>query len=132
MAHANRMLIPRPLFAQPGLAVLWKLCGRCWCLALSLVFLFVVSFAGAAAVHRIVQKGRAFALGDITIPRGDTVLFTNEDEFLHQIYVDSKSMPFDSPEQAPGQTIEVNFPRSGTFPVRCHIHPKMLLTVRVE
>ena len=132
MAHANRMLIPRPLFAQPGLAVLWKLCGRCWCLALSLVFLFVVSFAGAAAVHRIVQKGRAFALSDITIPRGDTVQFTNEDEFLHQIYVDSKSMPFDSPEQAPGQTIEVNFPRSGTFPVRCHIHPKMLLTIRVE
>jgi plastocyanin len=112
--------------------MLWRQRRRGGCIALSLVFVFVASFAGAAAVHRIVQKGRAFALNDITIPRGDTVLFTNDDEFLHQIYVDSKNMSFDSPEQAPGQTIEVNFPRSGIFPVRCHIHPKMLLTVRVE
>ena len=109
-----------------------KLRGRRGCIALLFVLLFAASFAGAAAVHRIAQKGRAFALGDITIPRGDTVLFTNDDEFLHQIYVDSKDISFDSPEQAPGQSIEVNFPRSGTFPVRCHIHPKMLLTVRVE
>jgi plastocyanin len=126
------MLAFRSLLAQPHRAMLGKLRGRGGCAALFLIFVFVVSFAGAAAVHRIVQKGRAFAISDITIPRGDTVLFTNEDEFLHQIYVDSRNMSFDSPEQAPGQTIEVNFPRSGTFPVRCHIHPKMLLTVQVE
>jgi plastocyanin len=126
------MLAFRSLLAQPDRAMLGKLRGRGGCAALFLIFVFVVSFAGAAAVHRIVQKGRAFAISDITIPRGDTVLFTNEDEFLHQIYVDSRNMSFDSPEQAPGQTIEVNFPRSGTFPVRCHIHPKMLLTVHVE
>jgi plastocyanin len=122
----------RPPVALDRPAILRKLRGCGGGIALFLAFVLVVSFAGAAAVHRIVQKGRAFALSDITIPRGDTVLFTNEDEFLHQIYVDSKNTPFDSPEQAPGQTIEVNFPRSGTFPVRCHIHPKMLLTVRVE
>jgi len=88
--------------------------------------------AGAAATHRIVQKGRAFGVGEITINRGDTLLFTNEDEFLHQIYVASGGMTFDSNEQPPGQTIDVNFPSSGTFTVRCHIHPKMLLTVRVQ
>lgn len=100
-----------------------------------LVFLLLVSLAelaGAAAVHRIVQKGRAFAVSEITISRGDSLLFTNEDEFLHQIYVDSPAMVFDSPEQPPGQTIEVDFPRSGTFAVRCHIHPKMALTVYVQ
>lgn len=88
--------------------------------------------AGAAATHRIVQKGRAFGVGEITISRGDTLLFTNEDEFLHQIYVASGGMTFDSNEQPPGQTIDVKFPSSGTFTVRCHIHPKMLLTVRVQ
>ena len=41
-------------------------------------------------------------------------------------------MSFDSDEQPPGQTIEVRFPVRGTFPVRCHIHPKMLLTVHVQ
>ena len=88
--------------------------------------------AFAAAAHHVAQKGRAFSVSDITIARGDSVQFTNEDEFLHQIYVDSSMMSFDSNEQAPGQTIEVNFPVHGTFPVRCHIHPKMLLTVHVQ
>src|SRR5437763_807306 len=52
------------------------------------------------------------------------VAFTNEDEFFHQIYVNAAGMTFDSHEQTPGQVIEVNFPRSGDFAVRCHIHPK--------
>ena len=86
----------------------------------------------AGAVHRVAQKGRNFSLSQITIARGDTLLITNDDEFFHQIYVDSPNMSFDSDEQPSGQTIQVNFPRSGTFPVRCHIHPKMLLVVHVE
>jgi len=102
-----------------------------WTLAFLLLFA-AAELAGAAATHRIVQKGRAFGVGEITINRGDTLLFTNEDEFLHQIYVASGGMTFDSNEQAPGQTIDVHFPSAGTFAVRCHIHPKMLLTVRVQ
>jgi plastocyanin len=102
------------------------------CLMLAALLLLVATALCAAAVHRVVQKGRAFSLSQITIARGDTVLFSNDDEFLHQIYVDSRIMSFDSYEQPPGQTIEVNFPHAGTFPIRCHIHPKMLLTVLVE
>ena len=120
------------LVSQTAPAIAQKWLTRRGGIAFFLVIAFVAGFAGAAAVHRIAQKGRTFAISEITIPRGDSILFTNEDEFLHQIYVDSKNLAFDSPEQAPGQTIEVNFPRSGTFLVRCHIHPKMLLTVRVE
>jgi len=86
----------------------------------------------AATVHTVAQRGRAFAVAAITIARGDSIRFTNEDEFLHQIFVDSMQMAFDSDEQPPGQTIEVRFPQAGTFPVRCHIHPKMLLTVTVR
>ncbi len=88
--------------------------------------------AFSAAIHTIAQRGREFAATAITIARGDAIRFTNEDEFLHQIYVDSTEMAFDSDEQRPGQTIEVRFARPGSFSVRCHIHPKMLLTVRVE
>jgi len=126
------MSVSRPPLDQISRIIAQKWLTRAGRIALLLLIAFATSVASAAAVHRIAQKGRVFAISDITIPRGDTVLFTNDDEFLHQIYVDSKIMSFDSPEQAPGQTIEVNFPRSGTFPVRCHIHPKMLLTVRVE
>lgn len=90
------------------------------------------STAFAATLHTVAQKGRNFAVNEIVIAQGDTIRFTNEDEFLHQIYVDSKDIAFDSTEQRPGQAIYVNFPLRGTFPVRCHIHPKMLLWVTVE
>ena len=108
----------------------WRRRGLCAVIAVTLLLVATAVFA--AAVHRIAQRGRAFSLSQITIARGDSLLFANDDEFLHQIYVDSRNMSFDSDEQPPGQAIEVSFPRSGTFPVRCHIHPKMLLTVRVE
>jgi plastocyanin len=85
-----------------------------------------------AASHQIVQKGRAFDAADITIAAGDTLRFTNEDPFLHQIYVKSSTMNFESNEQPPGQTIDVRFPAAGTFMVRCHIHPTMSLTVTVK
>jgi plastocyanin len=96
------------------------------------VLALAASTAFAATIHTVSQKGRNFALREIVIARGDSIRFTNEDEFLHQIYVDSTNMSFDSAEQRPGQAIDVNFPQAGTFAVRCHIHPKMLLSVRVE
>ena len=90
------------------------------------------STAFAATIHTVSQKGRNFSLREIVIASGDSIRFTNDDEFLHQIYVDSKDLTFDSAEQRPGQAIDVNFPQAGTFPVRCHIHPKMLISVRVD
>ena len=96
------------------------------------VLLLAATTAFAAASYKVAQRGRAFAISQIAIAQGDTLLFTNDDEFLHQIYVDSSLMNFDSDEQPPGQTISVRFPVRGTFPVRCHIHPKMLLTVQVQ
>jgi plastocyanin len=99
---------------------------------LTVLLFALAASASAAVVHRIIQKGRAFSVPEVTIAQGDVVQFTNDDEFLHQIYVDSSQMSFDSDEQPPGQTIEVRFPFRGTFPVRCHIHPKMLLIVHVQ
>jgi len=88
--------------------------------------------AWADDAHMIVQNGRAFHPGDITVNHGETLDFSNQDEFIHQIYVDSPGFKYDSAEQPPGETIHIRFPDAGTFPVRCHIHPKMLLTVHVK
>ena len=91
---------------------------------------------GAAALaedaNTIVQNGRAFHPREVTIAHGTTLNFSNEDEFIHQIYVDVEGFGYDSEEQSPGQVFHINFPNVGTFPVRCHIHPKMLLTVQVK
>lgn len=98
--------------------------------AAALVSAAVAAFADDA--NTIVQAGRAFHPGEITIARGTTLDFANRDEFIHQIYVDSEGFSYDSEEQQPGQIFHIAFPAAGTFPVRCHIHPKMLLTVHVK
>ena len=82
--------------------------------------------------HTIVQQGRAFHPGEVTINRGESLTFTNNDEFIHQIYVAGDGFSFDSDERAPGQSLTENFTQSGTFEVRCHIHPKMKLVVHVK
>lgn len=91
----------------------------------------LVAASAFAADSVIVQQGRSFHPGDVTIHVGDTLRFTNNDEFIHQIYVDSPLIDYDSKEQPPGETLAINFPIAGTFAVRCHIHPRMLLTVHV-
>jgi plastocyanin len=97
---------------------------------LLLLFLLLPAAAVAAdAGHTISQKGRAFRPTEVTINRGETLTFTNEDSFIHQIYVDGL---FDSEEKAPGENLNETFPAAGTFQVRCHIHPTMRMTVRVK
>jgi plastocyanin len=91
---------------------------------------FMPGLVFAAAQQTIVQSGREFHPAEITINAGDTLLFTNRDEFIHQIYI--PAMNFDSDEKAPGETLTVPFPTAGTFEVRCHIHPKMRLVVHVK
>lgn len=90
------------------------------------------SLVSAAALHLIVQRGRAFAVRSITISAGDTLHFGNEDSFIHQIFIDSPDLQFDSPEQLPGQFIDVTFAKPGVYTVLCHIHPLMRLSVTVE
>ena len=92
----------------------------------------LLSPAAPAATHQVVQLDRSFKPSDITVARGDSLAFSNQDEFIHQIYVDSQKIDYDSAEQPPGQIITIPFPASGDFPVRCHIHPKMLLMVHVR
>ena len=92
--------------------------------------LFAASPAFAAdPAHTVAQSGRAFHPMELTINRGEALTFTNNDEFIHQIYVTGL---FDSDERAPGQNLTESFPQSGTFEVHCHIHPKMKLVVHVK
>ena len=86
----------------------------------------------ADAAHTIAQAGRTFRPGEVTINKGESLTFTNGDQFIHQIYVASPNFRFDTDERAPGQNITQTFTESGTFEVRCHIHPKMKLVVHVK
>jgi plastocyanin len=130
MLHASLHRATR--WRQPALAAALQRPLRCVGLLLAGGLLFTGAAVFAATAHPIAQKNRSFSVANLTIATGDSLAFSNEDEFLHQIYVDSPQMSVDSAEQHPGETITVNFPKAGTFPVRCHIHPKMLLVVTVK
>jgi plastocyanin len=92
-------------------------------------FGLVLAICPAAADAVVTQKSRAFRPTDVTVNRGETVTFTNDDSYIHQIYVEGL---FDSDEKAPGENLNETFPRSGSFQVRCHIHPTMRMTVHVR
>ena len=101
-------------------------------LLLGIGLLALGEIAIAAQSYRVSQKGRAFNLKEITIALGDTVLFGNDDDFIHQIYVKSDNFNVDTAESYPGNTLPVMFTKRGTFEVHCHIHPKMGLVVTVK
>ena len=86
----------------------------------------------AADAFQVTQKKRAFNYKEITVNAGDIVRFGNDDEFIHQVYVDSPAFKFDTAESPPGNTIDIKFTTPGTFEVHCHIHPKMKLVVKVQ
>jgi plastocyanin len=94
--------------------------------------LALTQVAIAAQSYRISQKGRAFNMKEITIALGDMVVFGNDDDFIHQIFVKSDNFNVDTDESAPGNAIPVVFTKRGTFEVHCHIHPKMGLLVTVK
>lgn len=110
-------------------------CGRYRATAMIIALLVVglpVGFALAATVHIVSQKNRSFDQKAIEITAGDAVRFTNDDSFLHQIFISSPALSFDSEGQPPGEAIDVRFQRQGTYLVLCHIHPTMRLNVTVR
>ena len=98
------------------------------CAILSLIA--VPALAGNTIV--VSQRDRAFMTREVDIKAGDSIRFTDDDAFAHQIFVDSPTFTYESDEQDPGQTVVVTFPRPGTFDVQCRIHPKMHLRVVVR
>ncbi len=102
----------------------------CFCLALAVLTLAVDGFAAETLV--VSQKKRTFNPNEIAIHPGDTLNIVNDDEFTHQIYIDNPNLKFESDESDPGGNVKVTFPAAGSFEVHCHIHPKMLLQVKVQ
>ena len=97
-----------------------------------LAVLTASSTGSGGHVVTVVQRDRAFSVPEVAIERGDTIRFTNEDGFLHQLFTHAPDFSFDSDEQKPGADVEIAFPVPGSFQVLCGIHPKMRLQVDVR
>ncbi len=101
-------------------------------LAMTAVLPAAAAVAAVGGIVTVSQQNRAFAVSNERIAHGQTIRFDNDDQFRHQIYVESPSFNFESDEADPGTTVDILFAKAGVFQVRCHIHPKMLLTVDVN
>jgi plastocyanin len=92
-----------------------------------------LSQAAIAADTSIDQVGQKFSITSVTLKAGESIHFLNKDDVTHNINViDSDDNANDKGLQKPGETIDQKFDKAGDFQVRCSIHPKMKMTVKVQ
>jgi plastocyanin len=80
----------------------------------------------------VVQKDRAFQPAEITIDRGDHVVFKNGDAIAHNVISMTPGNDFDLKLQKPGEDKAMRFDTPGTVAIGCDLHPRMALTVTVK
>ncbi len=88
--------------------------------------------AAAAEEHVVGQKDKAFSVKHLKIKSGDSVKFTNNDPFFHNIFSLSPAATFDLGSYSQGKFESIQFSEPGMIEVECAIHPTMKMTVEVH
>lgn len=103
---------------------------------LKTVLLFAAWSVFASTAHagdiEVAQKNKKFSQEKLNIKVGDSVIFKNEDPFVHNIFSLSDTKTFDLGTYPQGQAKKVTFDKPGTVDIECAIHPDMKMTVNVE
>jgi plastocyanin len=104
-------------------------------LATAIAFLMgIIVAASAATTIAVGQHGLVFTRSSAALIRGDRIIFTNEDDVIHNIHVfgPGNDDSMDLGLQKPGTILTYRFEKAGDYRVRCNIHPsvKMAVTVR--
>ena len=77
------------------------------------------------AANSVEIKGFAFNPGAITVAKGTTVTWTNEDSAPHTVTTTNAPVDFDSGRMSKGDTFSQTFDTAGTYEYYCSIHPNM-------
>jgi plastocyanin len=101
--------------------------------ALLAALLVAAPLAAAPLVvsHAVSQKGKVFSKTTLTVKPGDEIVFTNDDEVVHNVFSSSAGFAFNLKGQAPGTSSKISFDKEGTAEVRCAFHPTMKLSITV-
>lgn len=104
-------------------------------LAAAIAFLLgVIVAVEAATTVTVGQHGMVFTQSSASLARGDRIVFTNEDDVIHNIHIfgpgndDSADLGL----QKPGATLTYRFDKAGAYRVRCNIHPSVKMAVSVK
>lgn len=93
--------------------------------------LALLSIVAGAADHIVRQKGRAFSVDAMTVARGQSVVFLNDDTVPHNVMSSTPENAFDLGSQMPGSATPVSFDHAGIVVVICAIHPRMRMVITV-
>src|SRR5579883_3210500 len=85
----------------------------------------------SAVAGTINIRDMMFTPSQITVPKGGTVKWTNNDTTTHTVVADLGNGP-NSGDIAPGQTYSYTFTKSGSVQYHCSIHPSMRGTIVVK
>lgn len=78
-------------------------------------------------------KNMMFTPSQITVAKGGTVTWTNNDTTTHRVVDDLTNVGGPSSgDIAPGSTYSFNFTKTGSFQYHCSIHPSMRGTIVVK
>jgi hypothetical protein len=77
------------------------------------------------------QKDKTFLPDLQVVVAGQSVQFTNDDPFVHNVFSTSTARPFDLGQPGPQETRTVSFPTPGLVDVFCNIHEQMYASVLV-
>jgi plastocyanin len=93
----------------------------------------ITASIGYAAEQAIDQVNQKFSVSSAEIKTGDSLKFTNHDDVSHNINViDDDGNAEDQGIQKPGEVISKTFDKAGKFEIRCAIHPRMKMSVKVD
>jgi plastocyanin len=85
------------------------------------------------APAKVTIQDLAYSPAQITISKGQSVTWTNQDSRDHTVKsADGSPASFTSPNLSPGQSFTQSFPTPGTYPYGCAYHPRMKGTITVK
>ena len=101
-------------------------------LKVGLVLSFIAGASVALAAERTIsQKGKVFSETALELKKGDTLVFLNDDNVVHNVLSTTPGNIFNLGSIAPGHSTPVTFDKAGNLQILCAIHPSMKMSVKV-
>lgn len=130
----SKPAMPKALSSKPAMSRTLAFVPHPTLLRLPVMLLaLALPFAVHAAEVTVDQVKEKFNQDGLTLKAGDTVVFTNSDPVKHNLTVvtpDEESK--DLGMEAPGTSVRYTPAKPGVYDVRCSIHPKMKMKVKVD
>jgi plastocyanin len=102
-------------------------------LKVGLALAFIAGASVALAAERTIsQKGKVFSESAVEIKKGDTLVFLNDDNVVHNVLSTTPGNVFNLGSIGPGHSTPVTFDKSGELQVLCAIHPSMKMSVKIR